>query len=190
MSSISAQQPNFIKAYPKQNIQRAFTGETKKSLNKKEDSGQKNQEYENPVNRVGEYFNAISKSIYRAAGVSFRTFIHALACGAGSDDDNPIIHAATIGLLVGAATFVFTLPYNIYKANIDFFRRKKEMDVFVRENKAEQTMYEQMDEKIKNGDTNQKDNYMKLRMARSKPADSLKKNIGSSEFAKGFFLSA
>ncbi len=187
MSLIASQQLNFTKAYPKQNLQRAFTGAVNKSSNKKEENSQ---EYKNPVNKVGEYFNAISKSIYRAAGVSFRTFIHALACGAASDDDNPLIKAATVGLIVGAATFVFTLPYNIYKANIDFFRRKKEMDVFIRENSAEQKMYEQIDEKVKNGNKNQQENYMKVRMARSRPATDLKQNTALNQFTKGFFLSA
>ncbi len=183
MSIICAQKPYISKAYPKQTVQRSFTGKKENTSTKS-----KEKEYQNPVNKVGEYFNAISKSIYRAAGISFKTFIYALASGAGKDDDNPVLQAATIGLVVGAATFVFTLPYNIYKANIDFFRRKKEMDVFVRENAAEQELYEQIDKKVKNGDKNQQENYMKVRMARSEPAASLKQNTALDQFTRGFFL--
>ena len=74
------------------------------------------------------------------------------------------------GMVVGGITFLVNLPKNLYEANVNYFTNKKEMDVYVRNNKAQENIYKQLDDKSQNIKTEEDrqdlaKNFMKMKMA-------------------------
>ncbi|MGD9581529.1 MAG: hypothetical protein AB7V50_09160 [Vampirovibrionia bacterium] len=131
--------------------------------------------YENPVSRTGEYFIALNDSYKKSLKISARTFLEIARVGCVSSDDAGCDFAimTLIGVGVGLAVLLYNLPKNLYEANVNFFTRSKEMDVFVRNNSAEKTIYEKLDSKLDNSDTEEtKDIYeqfMKVKTAHIEP---------------------
>lgn len=150
---------------------------------------------ENPVNKTGEYALAISKSFYQALGTSARVCLSLLNFNSLTSDDDGGLNftgLATIGVIATVATFAFVLPKAIYQANIDFFTKEKELDVYSRESSFKSTVYEKLDEKTKKASPQEleklSEQSLKLKMANSKLPDSIKnsQNFAVKAFAKGY----
>lgn len=151
-------------------------------------------EYKNPINKAGEYALAISKSFYSALGTSSRVCFE---LGMSSSDDGfDLPTLATIGVLATVVTFAVQLPKAIYQANVDFFTKKKEMDVYSRDSSFRSTVYEKLDKKSEEADPQElkklSKQALKLKMAENKMPDCIKnsQNFAARAFLKGFYMRA
>lgn len=124
------------------------------------------QNYENPVNRGTERNLAILMSVGGSAlagvvaGEASRLFPKIKATGW----KGPV----GIGLVAGLLTLGLTLPQRLYATKVNAFAREKEMDVFSRQKSAQSSIYEDINEEIKDEDVSldQKINhYSTVKMA-------------------------
>jgi len=92
--------------------------------------------------------------------------------------------AVTLGF-VAAVSAVYTLyktPEIVYNSKVNAFKKGKDMDVYVKGNKVERELYDQMNEKAKDASFEEKkklaQQYIKLRMAKNQVPDFIEgKNI-------------
>lgn len=84
---------------------------------------------------------------------------------------------------IGAFAALYTLfmtPKINYQGNVNAFKKSKDMDVYIKGNKAEKEIYTQMNEKAKNADDDEKaklkEQYLKMQMAKNKVPDFVKLN--------------
>ncbi|MEI7474983.1 MAG: hypothetical protein WCK67_09420 [bacterium] len=160
-------------------------------------------EYENPINKVGEYALALSKSFYLALGTSARFCFEIFGrspsrhfSSSGDDDDagSQLALMLTVGMVVTAVTFALVLPKALYQANIDFFTKKKDMDVYSRDNSFRKNVYENFDERSKKASPEEikklSEQSLKLKMANNKLPAFLQntKNFAVRSFLKGFYM--
>lgn len=126
----------------------------------------KSQNYENPVNRGTEKKLAILISVGSSALVG--------GVAGGLSSLIPSIKATgwkgptAIGVLAGLVTLGLTLPQKLYATKINAFAREKEMDVFSRQKSAQSSIYEDINDEIKdeNVSLDQKINhYSTVKMA-------------------------
>ena len=124
------------------------------------------QSYENPVNRGTERNLAILMSVGGSA-------LAGVVAG-GASTLFPKIKATGwtgpvgIGLVAGLLTLGLTLPQRLYATKVNAFAREKEMDVFSRQKSAQSSIYEDINEEIKDEDVSldQKINhYSTVKMA-------------------------
>ena len=105
------------------------------------------QSYENPVNRGTERNLAILISVGGSALVG--------AIAGGASTLFPKIKATGwkgpvgTGLVAGLLTLGLTLPQRLYATKVNAFAREKEMDVFSRQKSAQSSIYEDINEEIK-----------------------------------------
>ena len=78
-------------------------------------------------------------------------------------------------LFIGAFATLYTAfkaPEINYKGNVNAFKNKKDMDVYIKSNNAERELYTQMNKKAKNADENEKqklrEQYMQMQVAKNK----------------------
>ena len=75
---------------------------------------------------------------------------------------------------------LFKAPKINYQGNINAFKNKKDMDVYIKGNTAEKEIYTQMNEKAKNADEQEKaklkEQYLKMQVAKNKIPDFVKLN--------------
>lgn len=107
----------------------------------------KQQHYENPINRTTER----NLAILSATGVS--TFAGLVAGGAtllfGTKGYKwPL----GVGIAAALATLGLTLPPKLYNAKVNAYARDKEMDVFSRQKTAQNNIYEDINDEIKDED--------------------------------------
>ena len=121
---------------------------------------------ENPVNRGTERNLAILMSVGGSA-------LAGVVAG-GASTLFPKIKATGwkgpvgIGLVAGLLTLGLTLPQRLYATKVNAFAREKEMDVFSRQKSAQSSIYEDINEEIKDEDVSldQKINhYSTVKMA-------------------------
>ena len=81
---------------------------------------------------------------------------------------------AVVAAFVAAFAFVYTLynlPKTLYKADVKTYKKKKEMDVYIKGNAVEQELYNQMNEKAKTATQQDKAKlnaqYAKLKAAKN-----------------------
>lgn len=90
----------------------------------------------------------------------------------------PVMYLGSIALVfagfIGAIAAVYTAyntPKALYKGKINAFKKEKEMDVYIKGNKVEKELYNQMNEAAKNADAAQKKHlalqYAKLKSAKN-----------------------
>ena len=123
----------------------------------------KSTNYENPVDRGTERNLAVLKSVGSSA------LVGAVAGGLSSfiftkGKKMPV----GIGIVAGLATLALTLPQNLYSTKVNAYVREKEMDVFSRQNSAQASIYEDINEEIQdeNVSLDQKINhYSTVKMA-------------------------
>lgn len=88
------------------------------------------------------------------------------------------VFAALTAGFVAAVALVYTIfktPEIVYQSNVNAFKKGKDMDVYVKGNKVERELYEQMNDKAKNASFEEKKKlavqYLKLRAAKNQLPD-------------------
>ena len=88
---------------------------------------------------------------------------------------------ALMGLFIGAVAFLYTLynsPKAMYQGKINAFKKQKDMDLYIKGNKVEKELYNQMNEKAVNASFEEKENlkiqYAKLKAAKNEVPDFVK----------------
>lgn len=79
-----------------------------------------------------------------------------------------LVFAGFVGILAAAYT-AFNAPKAMYNGKINAFKKEKEMDLYIKGNKVEKELYNQMNEAAKNADSEQK-KELKLQYAKLKAA--------------------
>ena len=79
--------------------------------------------------------------------------------------------AAMVGVFAAIYT-IYNLPKAMYKADVNTFKKGKEMDVYIRGNAVEQELYNQMNDKAKEAKTAEEkaklnEQYMKLKASKN-----------------------
>jgi len=90
----------------------------------------------------------------------------------------------TLGLLVAAVSAfailytVFKSPKIAYEAKINTFKKGNEMDVFIKQNKAQKGIYEQLNKEAQEGNNKEKlkEQYLNMQMAKTKRPDFIRNN--------------
>ena len=126
--------------------------------------------YENPINRKTEKGLTIWGSVGTGAVIG-ATAAGISTCFIKETAKYRYGKAGLIGLAVMAATMALTLPAKLYNTKVRAFTREKEMDVYIKGNKVEKELYNQMNEAAKNADAAQKKHlalqYAKLKSAKN-----------------------
>lgn len=120
-------------------------------------------EYENPVNRETEKNLAILSSVggSAAAGVG-AYFIGRWIKGGGGK------MPTWLGVGVGLATLILTLPSAIYNRKVSAFVKQKEVDVFSRDRNLKSNLIEEVDKEVQDSKVSldkKLDDNLKLQMA-------------------------
>lgn len=86
-----------------------------------------------------------------------------------------------IGLFIGGVALLYTLfkaPSINYNGNINAFKKKKDMDVYLKGNDTEKELYTQMNEKAKTADKEEKEKlriqYAQMQIAKNRVPDFIK----------------
>lgn len=89
--------------------------------------------------------------------------------------------AGLISLFIGGFALLYTLfkaPNINYNGNVNAFKKKKEMDVYIKGNNIEKDLYTQMNDKAKTANKEEKEKlreqYAKMQMAKNKLPDFIK----------------
>lgn len=88
-----------------------------------------------------------------------------------------IFAALTVGFVIAVAAIytLFKTPEIVYQGKVNAFKKGKDMDVYVKGNKVERELYEQMNDKAKNATFEEKKKlaiqYLKLRAAKNQLPD-------------------
>lgn len=101
-----------------------------------------------------------------------------LAPKAGSAGKSFALFAMLTAGFVAAVALVYTIyktPEIVYQSNVNAFKKGKDMDVYVKGNKVERELYEQMNDKAKTASFEEKKKlavqYLKLRAAKNQLPD-------------------
>lgn len=144
------------------NVQSINVNQYPKTMNFRSQSS----EYENPVNRSTERNLAILMSVGGSALAG--------TVAGGLSNFIPKVKATgwkaptAIGVVAGLITLGLTLPQKLYATKVNAFARQKEMDVFSRQKSAQSSIYEDINDEIKddNVSLDQKINhYSTVKMA-------------------------
>lgn len=88
------------------------------------------------------------------------------------------IFAALVATFFAGFALLYTAfhaPKIAYESKVNAFKKSKEMDVYIKSNEAEKELYNQLDEKAKQTDSEEKDalkeQYLKLKNAKNKVPD-------------------
>ena len=103
---------------------------------------QKN-EYENPINRKAEKRLAVLNSV-AASALAGATAFGITSCLSS----NRKLQGA-IGAITAGAFLALNLPSKLYITKVGAFAREKEMDVFSRQKEAQKSIYEDVNQEIK-----------------------------------------
>ena len=73
---------------------------------------------------------------------------------------------------------IFKAPNINYNGNVNAFKKRKDMDVYIKGNKIEKELYTQMNEKAKNANKEEKaklkEQYMQIKAAKNQVPDFIK----------------
>lgn len=91
--------------------------------------------------------------------------------------------AAVLAAAVSGFALLYTMlnaPKIAYNSKINTFKKSKEMDVYIKANEAEKSIYTQMNEKAKNADEKERDKlkeqYQQMKIAKNQVPDFIKLN--------------
>lgn len=156
-------------------VQKVNTGNISSVLFKANEK--KDKKYDNPISSGFEYLDAAKLTAAAGLAVAGRVmweFFDLSALESKKDFRKFII----VSLVIGAAAAVLSLPKNLYKRKVETFQRKKEMDVYVRSNSAEQKLYERVDSEARKADEEHKndlkESYLKLRAGKNQVPEFIK----------------
>lgn len=125
-------------------------------------SNSRQQEYENPINRETERNLAILSSV----GVSALAGV--IAGGATSLMTSGKKWPLGVGIGATLLTLLLMLPSKIYNTKVNAYAREKEMDVFSRQKSAQNNIYEDINNEIKDDNASLDDkinHYATVKMA-------------------------
>lgn len=120
------------------------------------------QQYENPINRTTER----NLAILSATGVS--AFAGAVAGGITTCCTKGYKWPLGVGIAAALVTLGLTLPSKLYNTKVGAYTREKEMDVFSRQKTAQNNIYEDINDEIKDEDVSLNDkinHYATVKMA-------------------------
>lgn len=96
---------------------------------------------------------------------------------------------ALIACFVGAVAAIYTLyktPNIMYNGKVNAFKKGKDMDVYVKGNKVERELYDQMNEKAENATPEEKEElskqYLKLKAAKNQIPESVQAQVNSKNY--------
>ena len=125
-------------------------------------SNSRKQDYENPINRETERNLAILSS----TGVS--AFAGLVAGGITTFFTKGVKWPLGVGVAAALATLGLTLPSKIYNTKVGAYTREREMDVFSRQKAAQNNIYEDINDEIKDESVsldNKINHYATVKMA-------------------------
>lgn len=169
--------------------------------NKPSTSNKKNlNQDKNPVSKAGEKANLVKATFITGAGIAL-----SILCEMSEGDslgesitnitnkyvkpqkklsqaqEGLLAAGSTLGILgifVGGFALLYTLfklPFINYMGNLNTFKKKKEMDAYIKGNKIEKDLYTQMNDKAKTANAEEKEKlreqYAKMQMAKNKLPD-------------------
>lgn len=160
----------------------------------------------NPINKLGERETLLKATVIGGLGVGARALWYLFEEGfvweelgeMGAkivDKNKPNVKGAKKGLLyfgawaalaggfIAAVAAVYTIyktPNIMYEGKINAFTKGKDMDVYIKGNKVERELYDQMNEKAKKATKEEKEKlsqqYLKLKTAKNPIPDFIKNN--------------
>lgn len=137
---------------------------------------QNNKKYDNPIKSGFEYLDAAKLTAAAGLYIAFRFAIEFI--DTIDFDKKSLKTLALVSLGIGAAAALLSLPKNLYKRKVDTFQKKKEMDVYVRANSAEQGLYERLDTEAQKADIEKKkeltQSYLKLKTGKNQLPEFIK----------------
>ena len=128
----------------------------------KANSPKKQQQYENPIDRGTERNLAVLSS----AGMSALAGV--LAGGLTTLFTKGVKWPIGVGIVAALGTLGLTLPSKIYNTKVSAYTREKEMDVFSRQKTAQNNIYEDINNEIKDENVSLDDkinHYATVKMA-------------------------
>lgn len=159
----------------------------------------------NPISKTGEGFTLLHATAAAGVGVGFRALWFLFENDFAFEDlfkygkkivdknnkglaqkDKQIRYlgafaALTIGFVAAIAAIysLYNTPKIIYQSKANAFVKGKDMDVYIKSNAVQKDLYEQMNDKAKNADTDGKkelnQQYLKLKTIKNPVPDSVKK---------------
>lgn len=123
-------------------------------------------QYENPVNKGMEYFNA---SLGPVAGSTLAGGAAALLTGSKHALNMSKKASVIAGAITGLGVLALTLPSKLYHTSVKVFGKTKEMDVYSRGKSVETSLSEQIDAQSRNPEVpleNSVNNYLKFQMGK------------------------
>ncbi len=157
-----------------------------------------NNQNKNPISKSGEKANLVYATFIAGLGIGARLLcelmdgdfvVEKLSDSAEnivnkqhqnvSQNKKLLLHlgafAGLIAMFIGGFALLYTLfkaPNINYNGNVNAFKKKKEMDVYIKGNKIEKDLYTQMNEKAKNANSEEKEKlrqqYLQMQMAKNK----------------------
>ncbi|MDD3014710.1 MAG: hypothetical protein PHC34_13500 [Candidatus Gastranaerophilales bacterium] len=158
--------PQYLSSPVKQlNSKRTVSCVTDVFFKSGQDKNTKDKKYQNPINSGFEYLDAAKLTALAGLGVAGKVLWDTVIYG-DIPTKKDVKGLVLLSLAIGAGSALLSLPKNLYKRKVETFQRKKEMDVYVRTNSAEQGLYEKIDTEAQKADEKQKkeltQSYLKL----------------------------
>lgn len=163
--------------------------------------GKKSQD-SNPISKLGERENLLKATVIAGLGVGARALFYLWEEGFEFESlwkwgtkivdknkqgakNKELLYLGAFGALtvgfIGAISAVYTLyktPKIMYDGKVNAFVKSKDMDVYIKGNKVEKELYDQMNDKAENASEEEKkilaQQYLKLKAAKNQVPDSVK----------------
>lgn len=158
----------------------------------------------NPISKLGERENLLKATVVAGLGVGGRALLYLWEDGFEFQNiwklgiklvdknkkgakNKQWLYLGAFGALtagfIAAIAAVYTLfktPDIMYNGKVNAFKKGKDMDVYIKGNKVERELYDQMNEKAQDADSEEKkklaQQYLKLRAAKNQVPDFIKGN--------------
>lgn len=163
---------------------------------------QKKSQDANPISKLGERENLLKATVIAGLGVGARALFYLWEEGfefeslwklgtkivdknKKGNKNKELLYLGAFGALtigfIGAIAAIYTLyktPEIMYDGKVNAFVKSKDMDVYIKGNKVEKALYEQMNDKAQNATKEEKEvlaqQYLKLKAAKNQIPDSIK----------------
>lgn len=123
---------------------------------------------------VGEMAQKVSDKIQHKNGVKFGNSNKSFANKIGG----PIAVIVGFVALMALVYTIYNMPKAMYNAKVNTFKKQKDMDVYIKGNAVEKELYNQMNERAKTADSEEKEKlklqYAKLKAAKNVVPDFVK----------------
>lgn len=164
-------------------------------------------ENENPISVLGERENLLKATVVAGFVAGSKALLYLIENGDfvfehffdfakklvdktkrdASESKKLLLHLGTFGLLlagfIAAIAALYTLyktPNIMYQGKVNAFKKGKDMEVYIKSNKVERELYDQMNDKAKDATPEEKavlaQQYLKLKAAKNQTPDYIKKD--------------